>query len=103
MLSAMFRNLRDLAGEAADRLASSVPSLESICLFGSVSRGQETKWSDIDLLLLGSDTALTPTKLLAALPPNIRQRRVSLIYYPTSVFRRMSEEGDLFVEHIRRE
>jgi predicted nucleotidyltransferase len=87
----------------ASHLAASVSSLEGICLFGSVARGDETEWSDIDLLAIGSDRNMMPTDLLNRLPGELQQERISLIYYPTEEFKEMFEEGALFVEHLRRE
>jgi predicted nucleotidyltransferase len=78
------------------------PGIDAICLYGSVARGDATEWSDIDLLVTGSDGKLTPERLRKVLS---RQDwdRVSLIYYPTAAFREHYQERALFIAHVRKE
>ena len=86
----------------AGRLARKFPSIEGVCIYGSVARGEATEWSDMDLLVIGSNPRLSPARLRAALPGAERER-VSIIFYPTSVFRRHHEDRALFIAHIRHE
>jgi predicted nucleotidyltransferase len=86
----------------AARLARRFPSIDGICVYGSVARGQATVWSDMDLLVVGSNARLSPARLKKALPAAEREF-VSIIFYPTSVFRRQRAERALFIAHIRNE
>jgi predicted nucleotidyltransferase len=78
------------------------PGIDAICVYGSVARGDATEWSDIDFLVLGSDPRITPERLIKALSRR-RAHRVSLIYYPTSVFRELYKSRALFIAHVRQE
>lgn len=66
------------ARSIARTLVATFPGIDAICLYGSVARGDATEWSDIDLLVTGSDGKLTPERLRKVLS---RQDwdRVSLI------------------------
>lgn len=86
----------------ARRLGRAFPSIDGISLYGSVARGDATAWSDIDLLVIGSQPRLSPARLKNSLPPAVRDR-TSIIFYPTSAFRRHYEERALFIAHIRKE
>ena len=44
----------------ANRLVKSFGGIDAVLLFGSVARGDANQWSDIDLLVTGSDASLTP-------------------------------------------
>lgn len=94
--------LREDAQAIARTLVEHVPTIDAICLFGSVARGDANEWSDIDLLVVGRDDRLTRRDLVETLPEPLRMTPLSLLYYRTSDFDWM-EESDLFVEHFRRE
>ena len=85
----------------ADRLVGAFPSIEAVLLCGSVARGDADNWSDIDLVVIGSDTELTASQLRQELPE--WNDRVSLIYYPMSSFQKLYQESTLFVAHLKRE
>lgn len=85
----------------ADRLVQSFPSIDAVLLCGSVARGDADEWSDIDLVVIGSDADLTPEHLRGAL--SARNDRISLIYYPTSGFQKLYREGALFIAHLKKE
>lgn len=92
--------------ERAERLAqifASLPAVEAVCLFGSAARGDVHPASDIDLLVLGSDAELSPAALIARLPAQLREVRLSLLYYSRNEFRKMLATGSPFAEHLRRE
>ena len=93
---------RRTAQQIADALAEGVPAVEAVCLFGSVARGDDDEWSDIDLLVVGTDARVTRRDLVATLPPRLRDTRLSLLYYTADDFDRLRQH-DLFVEHFRRE
>ena len=46
------------ARKIADRLAGAFPAIETVLLCGSVARGDADNWSDIDLVVIGSETEL---------------------------------------------
>jgi hypothetical protein len=94
---------RQKAQVLADTIIASVPSVEAICLFGSVARGADDEWSDIDLLVVGSNPELTPTGILRRLPERVKPDRLSLLYYPSTNLTQLYDQGDLFVAHLRRE
>ena len=79
-----------------------MPSIEAICLFGSVARGDVNDWSDIDLMVVGSDDQVTRRDLMEALPPQLREPSLSLLYYGADDFDRLRQRS-LFVEHFRQE
>jgi predicted nucleotidyltransferase len=92
--------------ERADTIAQSLarePAVDGICLFGSIARGDATPSSDIDLLVVGSDPDLSPTKLLKLLPEPLRRQRISLVYYPDDDLEQLFTSGSSFVDHLRRE
>lgn len=86
----------------ADRLVKSFVGIDAVLLFGSVARGDANEWSDIDLLITGSDANLTPERLRKSLSRR-GGNRVSLVYYPTPVFRKHYRERALFIAHLKRE
>jgi predicted nucleotidyltransferase len=79
------------------------PDIGGVCLFGSVARGDFGAGSDIDLLVVGSDESLSPSELMGELPPNLRDREVSLIYYPKSQLKRLADDNASFLLHIQQE
>jgi len=93
-------NIED-AQNIADLLVKDFPSLDGILLCGSVARGDANQWSDIDLVVIGSDTELTPSDLRKALAE--QNERLSLIYYPTATFQKLYRERALFIAHLKKE
>lgn len=91
-----------IARELADSLAS-LPYVEGVCLFGSLARGEQDDWSDIDLLVVGRDDDVRPTLLLRALPDRLRGERLSLVCYSSDELRQLFEAGSSFVDHLRHE
>lgn len=55
-LSGLFRKTLGIAGVMRDALAPLAESIVSAFVFGSVARGQESSFSDVDLMVLGSAT-----------------------------------------------
>ncbi len=90
------------AKRAANALRKAFPRIDAVFLYGSVARGDADRWSDIDLIVTGSGPDLTPENLKKALSRN-GVDRISLIYYPTSVFRKHYRERALFIAHLKKE
>lgn len=95
--------LETRAREIVTRLVGCVPSIEAACLFGSVARGEASPWSDIDLLLIGSERRVLPSVLIKCLRPSEREARISLSYRSADALVKDFEQGALFIEHLRRE
>lgn len=92
--------------ERAERIAQTFASLravEAVFLFGSVARGDLHEASDIDLLILGSDVELSPAVLLHKLPDELRDVKLSLLYYSLDEFRQMLATASPFAKHLRLE
>lgn len=85
----------------ADRLIQSFPVIEGVLLCGSVARGDADEWSDIDLVVVGSDPDLTAGRMREDLA-NVSQR-VSLIYYPAEAFEEQRRARALFIAHLQKE
>lgn len=92
----------DDAQRATGILTKAYGSIDSVLLYGSVARGDANKWSDIDLIVTGSDYEVSPEALRQTLSHRLFSR-VSLIYYPTSIFRKHYLERALFIAHLKRE
>ncbi len=90
------------AQRIANRLVKSFSEIDAVLLFGSVARGDANRWSDIDLLVTGSEASLTAARIRKALSRS-RAGRVSLVYYPTKAFRKHYRERALFIAHLKRE
>ncbi len=71
------------ARKIADLLVGAFPSIEAVLLCGSVARGDADNWSDIDLVLIGSDTELTASQLRQELPA--WNDRVSNVLLPEAI------------------
>lgn len=93
----------EVAKHVAARLVASYCAIEAICLYGSVARGEAGPSSDIDLLVVGTDDALTPSALLDSIDPWRRGIDVSIVYRTRSAMDEFLEEGSRFLIHIRRE
>lgn len=89
------------AQTAATLLTAAFPDIEAVLLCGSVARGDANAWSDIDLVVTGSDANRTSEQLRE--PLSQRTDRVSLIYYPTVLFRELCVERALFIAHLKKE
>ncbi len=81
-------------------LVDSMPGIDGICLYGSVARGDASEWSDIDLLVIGSNPNTTPARLLKRIRQEYPSARISLLYYFTPDFKEHYKEGALFVAHV---
>jgi len=90
------------AKRAANALRRAFPRIDGVFLYGSVARGDADQWSDIDLIITGSGPDITPERLRQTLSRH-GVDRISLIYYPTSVFRRHYRERALFIAHLKKE
>jgi predicted nucleotidyltransferase len=95
-------SLRRRAESVARHLAA-VQAVDGVCLFGSIARGDVDGTSDIDILAVGSDPELTPTRLLKTLPDKLRQERISLVYRSREELEELFATGASFVDHLRHE
>ena len=102
MPSVLTERPRD-AAERVARCFASLPEIQGVCLFGSVARGDPSGWSDIDLLLVGTDRDLSPRLLLRRLPAECRVQPLSLVYLQPDEARQLFATGSTFVQHLRRE
>jgi predicted nucleotidyltransferase len=94
-------DLRDLADRIAQALAVE-NDVRAVCLVGSVARGDQRSDSDLDLVVIAT-TRLRGSELMARLPEDLHDGRVSVL--PFSVERWLEEaaDGSLFVHHVRLE
>lgn len=90
-----------IADDVARRLASRTTTI-SVCLLGSVARGDATRWSDLDLLLINRD-GRRPTRLLTKVAAEAEGPPVSVMVRSALHFARSAEGGTLFALHIRNE
>lgn len=91
----------DDAKAVAEEIVAKVPSVDAIFLCGSVARGDAGPWSDIDLVVIGSNPDLVPAdfaKFSRSSPTHI-----SVVYYTTPDFHALLREGILFLTHLQRE
>jgi len=59
----------------ADALATRLPSLRAVAVFGSVARGDFNKWSDIDVLVVAAELPKRYTEraeLVSPVPPGVQ-------------------------------
>jgi predicted nucleotidyltransferase len=88
------------AREIAAGLTSAFPTVEAVLLFGSVARGDANPWSDIDLLIITSDSDLS----VAALRKVISERNhASLVLYRTPSFEALYRQRPSFIAHLKKE
>src|SRR5579864_3813441 len=81
-------------------LVKSTPGIDGVCVYGSVARGDASGWSDIDLLVIGTESRMTPARLLRRVRQKYPDTPVSMLYYLTSDFLQHYGEGALFVAHV---
>ncbi|MDQ6614393.1 MAG: nucleotidyltransferase domain-containing protein [Actinomycetota bacterium] len=98
----MGTSLHQVAENASAHLASSVDSIEGVCLFGSVARNDPGETSDIDLLILGSDPALTPGPL-SQLVAGLYRDRISITYHTSDSLAEYLMRWSRFGVHLRTE
>ena len=77
-------------------------AVTSVCLLGSVARGDDTAASDVDLLVVSREER-RPTNLLESAGPLGSDPRISLIVRSEELFEHLSLTGALFVLHVRLE
>lgn len=99
----MARALREQAVRVSDHLVAVVPRVDAVCLYGSVARGDEHEGSDIDLLVLGSDPTLTPSRLREFIPSGVLSSRVMFTYHTPRTLAVSLRRWSRFGAHVRRE
>jgi predicted nucleotidyltransferase len=76
------------------------PFVTSILLIGSVSRGDYNETSDIDLVVI-TDVDVPMAKITRGLPKSeLEERRLSILPYRKSLFRKRYLWGNLFIRHV---
>src|SRR5579884_3517315 len=93
--------LRGAAEDAAADL-SKVAWIEGACLFGSVARDDHDDTSDIDILVLGTESGRTPGEVRRQLRVDLRER-VSISYYTAASLAVYLERWSRFAVHLRTE
>ncbi|MGN6372324.1 MAG: nucleotidyltransferase domain-containing protein [Solirubrobacteraceae bacterium] len=88
---------------AVGHLAQEIPSVEAVCLFGSVARGDERAASDIDLLVLGCDRGLSARALSDTLSGGLRTDRLSIVYHTPDTLAEHLRRRSRFRVHLQRE
>lgn len=91
------------ARRAAEHLTERHSHIEAVCLYGSVARGDADEYSDIDLLLVGSDPDVRVSRLLEELRAEFPQRKFGLVYHHSPDLTSYFEAGSRFLVHIREE
>jgi len=76
--------------------------ISTVLLIGSYSRGDNSKTSDIDVVVI-SEAGHSVAELNAQLPESSYAQRVSLLPISASIFRTMYRNGNLFARHIVKE
>jgi hypothetical protein len=99
----MAQALREQAVQVSDHLVAAVPSVDAVCLYGSVARGDEHEGSDVDLLVLGSDPTLTPSRLREFVPSGVSSSRVMFTYHTPQTLALCLRRWSRFGAHVRRE
>jgi predicted nucleotidyltransferase len=89
------------AERVSAHLAATVPSVEAVCLFGSVARGDEHQGSDIDLLVLGRDPQITASTLRRRLPSTLGGSHVSVAYHTPKTLARHLSRWSRFGVHLK--
>jgi predicted nucleotidyltransferase len=99
----MSAELHERAQRVSDHLASSVPGVDGVCLYGSVARGEGHGASDIDLLVLGKSQQLSPSRLRAHLPADLREAPVTFLYHTPETLETYLHRWSRFGAHVRNE
>ena len=97
-----FDNIPLNFGRLGDEVAwhlSAAPQVRSVILIGSYSRGDNTEYSDLDLVIV-SASSLPRSSFYSLLPLRLRTRELSLLPYPWDVFKDLYYEGALFMAHV---
>lgn len=83
-------------------LAPLVQGIRVAFIYGSVARGELTKGSDVDLMIVGS---INFSQVVAAIAPVQQKlaREVNPTVYPVAEFRRKIAEGHHFLQTVTRE
>ena len=79
-----------------------LPSVESVCLYGSVARGDNTEGSDVDLLVLENDAGIGAARIYELLEPRL-QRRLQVRCFDEQRLRDLAEAGALYFVHLQQD
>jgi predicted nucleotidyltransferase len=95
--------LREQAMQVSHHLATAMPEVDGVCLYGSVARGDERATSDIDLLVVGRNPSLSASKLRQRLPEDLRDARVTFAYHTPDTLAAYLRRWSRFGAHVRQE
>jgi len=98
-LGRMPTDLRNRAERAVERLESSLPHVDGICLFGSVARADSHSSSDIDLLVVGPRRDITSAEVGRLTSDPL----VSATYHTPESLQRHLAKWSRFGVHLRDE
>jgi predicted nucleotidyltransferase len=99
----MRSSLYEQAVSVSEHLATRVPGIDGVCLYGSVARGDEHEGSDIDLLVLGRSPEMTPSWLRQQLPTYLRDAHVNFAYHTARSLDAYLHRWSRFGAHMRHE
>lgn len=92
--------------QAAERIAHTLahsPAITAVCVFGSVSRGDDTQESDIDLLVVSNGGPVTRRQLEGVLPRTFDSIRPVLTLYSLQDLKLLLFAQASFAAHLVRE
>jgi predicted nucleotidyltransferase len=78
-----------------EHLKEKIPLLISIVIYGSVSRGEDTKGSDLDILIIGKNVQLNLSKYKKSLG-----REITLLIYKPSEWKNKARENRGFYQNV---
>jgi predicted nucleotidyltransferase len=99
----MQESLKARAAHISEDIVSAIPEVTGVCLYGSVARGEAGPESDLDLLVVGQDPALTPSLIRRRLRLKGQTPRVSIVYHTPRTLERYLSTGSRFLLHVQRE
>lgn len=79
------------------------PEIEEIILFGSVARGEDTKYSDIDLRIISSKKQITKNKIMEKVADTLLELGVYISVKVISKKEFENLENTHFISTIKRE
>jgi len=98
----LFEGEKELLNRALTEVFENVPDILSVILYGSVSRGEEGPFSDIDLLVVTDDGAQAEEILEERAVAFLRRygNLLSFIVMSSDEFRQDYREGDDFLREV---
>ena len=98
-LAAIFRKTMGLASLLQNALSDLGDKIHVAFVFGSMSSGQQSAGSDLDICVLGEVSLLEVVKALSPVQETVR-REVNPVVMTTKKFSNLSAKGDRFVTRV---